>query len=87
MLERVLGKLGFQNPQAAKGNLEELVAARFLIKQFQAGVGDETALSVALHRQDFPKAANLINTPVQVMKAALDRWDDEGGAVHQSRQR
>ncbi|OMQ33901.1 hypothetical protein [Ensifer sp. 1H6] len=80
LLVEVLAAAGFYGTTATVDPSGRLAAARFLLTALENGVSTNAMLAAALvERGDASSGEH--RTPQQTKAEAIDRWDDEGGAV------
>lgn len=80
LLVEVLTAAGFYGTTAQADPSGRLAAARFLITALENGLDSREMLAAALiERGDASSGEH--QTPAQTKAEAIDRWDDEGGAV------
>jgi len=80
LLVEVLTVAGFYGTTATADPAGRLAAARFLMTALESGIDTSATLAAALvERADASNGEH--QTPAQLKAEAIDRWDDEGGAV------
>ncbi|WP_457583501.1 hypothetical protein [Ensifer canadensis] len=80
LLVEVLTDAGFYGTTAKADPSGRLDATRFLMTALENGINSREMLTAALvARGDASSGEHL--TPAQTKAEAIDRWDDEGGAV------
>ena len=80
LLVEVLTAAGFYGTTAKADPSGRLAATRFLMTALENGINSRERLTAALvERGDASSGEH--QTPQQTKAEAIDRWDDEGGAV------
>ncbi|MGF6175148.1 hypothetical protein [Ensifer sp. 4252] len=80
LLVEVLTAAGFYGTTAKADPSGRIAAARFLLTALENGINTNEMLATALvERGDASSGEH--QTPQQTKAEAIDRWDDEGGAV------
>lgn len=80
LLVEVLTAAGFYGTTAKADPSGRLAATRFLMTALENGIDSREMLAAALvERGDASSGEHL--TPQQTKAEAIDRWDDEGGAI------
>lgn len=80
LLVEVLTAAGFYGTTAKADPSGRLAATRFLMTALENGIDSREMLAAALvERGDASSGEH--QTPQQTKAEAIDRWDDEGGAI------
>ncbi|CAN7750941.1 hypothetical protein C6558_27295 [Ensifer sp. NM-2] len=80
LLVEVLTAAGFYGTTAKADPSGRLAATRFLMTALENGINSRERLTAALvERGDASSGEH--QTPQQTKAEAIDRWDDEGGAI------
>lgn len=80
LLVEVLKTAGFYGTTANADPVGRLAAARFLMTALENGIATREMLTAALVERGKASGGEH-QTPQQTKADAIDRWDDEGGAV------
>jgi hypothetical protein len=80
MINRVLTRAGYRGTSAEVDAKDTSEAATYLLEKFHEGASSEDELVTLLDKRGrSPNPSD--DTPAQVKAEALDRWQDEGGAL------
>ncbi|AFL55151.1 MULTISPECIES: hypothetical protein [Sinorhizobium] len=83
LLVEILKAAGYSEAKEKDERGEKLAAARFLTDAIQRGVLTKAQLTAALRKRgDAPGGQN--QTPAQTKTEAINRWENEGGAIARS---
>lgn len=80
LLVEVLTAAGFYGATAMADPSARLVATRFLMTALENGIDSREMLAAALVERGNASSGEH-QTPAQTKAEAIDRWDDEGGAI------